>query len=187
MASYSHKNEQRGSALLILLAVAAVLVVAGAIAYLLLTGKGSVGNVFHSTITATTPSEVKALLMDAKAGKYDAKCTYLLKSVENTLYMQGDAKMRVDTVIEDKPGHFVRLGDSVYIWADGNPKGSKLPISDKNKDSQYTPDGFASKVEEYDIKCESVGRLSDTLFTLPSDVTFTDFNSQLRSSSSSSN
>lgn len=188
MPLYRIQNEQRGSALVIILTVIAILVVLGGITYVLINNnKGSSGltNTFHQTKTATTADEVKALLTDAKAGKYDAKCTYLLKTVESTLYVQGDSKMRVDTTIEDKPGHFVRLGDSVYIWADGNPKGSILPISDENKDSEYTPDGFASRVDQYNIKCQSVGRLSDSLFAMPSDVTFTDFKARDAGASSS--
>jgi len=184
MSSYL---KQRGSALVILLSVAAVLVVAGAIVFVLMSKKDgdfSLASTFHRTITATTASEVRTLLTDAKAGKYDAKCTYLLKSVESTLYVKGDSKMRVDTAIADKPGHFVRIGDSMYVWADGNPKGSILPISDDNEDGEYTPDGFASKVEEYNVKCESVGHLSESLFTPPPNVTFTDF--KIRSGAPSS-
>lgn len=186
MSDSTPHTKQRGSALVIIVTVAAVLVVIAAIAYVLLSkkdSKPSLGNVFHKTVTATTADEVKTLLTDARAGKYDAKCTYLLKSHESSLYIKGDKKMRIDTVIDDKPGHFLGLDDSMYIWADGNPKGSILPLKN-NKDSEYSPDSFANRVEEYHVKCESVASLSDSLFVPPSDVTFADFKAQGGSASS---
>jgi hypothetical protein len=174
MSSHTEKNS-RGSALVIALTVVAVLVIIGAIAYALLAKNGgsSLKNLFHKTITATTADEVRTLLSDAKAGKYDVKCTYNIKSVESTLYIKGDDKMRVDTVITDKPGHVLRLDESVYLWAEGNPKGSRLPVT--KEDSDYTPDGFANKVEESKAKCQSVGSLDESLFAVPSDVEFEDF------------
>lgn len=184
----AYNNRQSGSALVTILAVAAILAVLGAIVFMLVNKKDnefSLANISHQSRTATTSEDVKALLTDVHAGKHDAKCTYLLKSIKSTLYIQGAKRMRVDTIIGDKPGHFVRMNDKMYMWADGNPKGTILPISDETIDNAYTPDGFASKVDEYKIKCESVGRLSESLFTPPSNVTFAEFKDQIRSSSSS--
>lgn len=190
MTFYSRQNKQRGSALVIVLAITAVLATGGAIAYALISSNKDGGvvdlkSISHKTITATTSSEVKTLLTNAKAGDYDAKCTFTSESGDGTLYIKGPVGMRVDTTISDKPAHVLQHGDSVYIWADGQSEGSKFPMSDENKDSQYSPDAFANKVDEYHIKCQSVARLSDSLFTLPPSVTFVDVNSQFNTFRSS--
>lgn len=193
MTSYSRNDEQRGSAVVIALTVTAVVVTIGAIAFVLIANGGKnngidLGKIGHKTITAATSEEVKVLLTSAKAGDYDAKCTYTDENGDSTIYISGAAKMRVDTTINEKPGHVLRLGDAGYVWADGQKEGSKLPFkSESSTSSKYSPDTFASKVDQYHVKCESVAGLDDSLFTLPTDVTFVDVNSKLNSSSSEPN
>ena len=189
MASYSRQDKQRGSSLVIILAAAAVLVTGGAIAYVLLSknsgGEGvNLSSIGHKTITASTADSVKALLTNAKAGDYDAKCTYTDESGNGTLYIKGSDTMRVDTTIKEKPAHVVRIKDAMYIWADGQTEGSKFPVTDTNGGSKYSPDSFATKVDKYHVKCESVAHLSESLFTLPKSVNFVDVNTQLNSYSS---
>ena len=190
MASYSRQDKQRGSALVIILTLVAILATAGAIVYVLLSsndkgGGVDLGKIGQKTTTASTSDGVKALLTKAKAGEYDAKCTYTSESGDGTLYVSGAEKMRVDTTINDRPGHVLRLGGAGYIWADGQSEGSKLPFqSGSSTDSKYSPETFASKVDKYHVRCESVGHLSESLFTLPKGVNFIDVNSQLQPYSS---
>jgi len=191
MSSQSHQSS-RGSALVVILVVIGVVGIIGAVAYVLLNKNGGgVGNIFGSTKTATSPGDIKSLLTEAKSGKFDAKCTYNTsggdKPADSTIYMSGAKKLRVDTPINGKPGHLIRIDDSAYLWADGDTNGSKLPITDKGESSKYTPDEFSKKAKDYRMTCESVSSLSDSLFNLPSGVSFVDFNAQLQSSSSYGN
>lgn len=186
MSSHSHQSS-RGSALVIILVVVGVIGIVGAVAYVLLSKNGGgVANIFGSTKTATSPGDIKSLLTEAKAGKFDAKCTYTTSgndSADSAIYMSGAKRMRVDTPINGKPGHLVRIDNSAYLWADGESNGSKLPMNDKGDSGKYTPDEFSKKAKEYHMTCESVSSLSDSLFNLPSGVSFVDFNAQLQSSS----
>lgn len=191
MSSNSNQGS-RGSALVITLIVVGVVAIIGAVAYTLLSknGNGGVGNIFGSSKTATSPGDIKSLLTEAKAGKFDVKCTYTTTgndSIDSTIYMSGAKKLRVDTPINGKPGHLIRIDNSAYLWADGDSNGSKLPMTDKGEGSKYTPDEFSKKASDYKMKCESVSSLSDSLFSLPSGVSFVDFNAELQGSSSYGN
>lgn len=188
MASYSQNNRQRGSALVIILTIAVVLLTGGALAYVGINqlnkeGKGiDVPLVGQKTITATTPETVKGLLTKAQAGEYDAKCTFTDDAGnQGTLYVEGEKKMRVDTTISDKPGHVLRLDDKVYIWADGQDEGSLFPMREDKANSNYSAEKFADNVEKYKVTCKSVGSLDSSLFALPKGVNFVDVNEQLKS------
>lgn len=193
MSSKHHTT--RGSVLVIILSIVAVVALSGAVAYTYIARNGNTSGgalVAPKTITATTPDGVKALLTNAMAGKYDAKCTYTTtsminkndtKPVTSTLYIHSAKKMRVDTPISNKPGHMLWLGESVYIWTDGDSKGSILPITNDGNGKTYTPEGFSSKVKEYRATCQSVPQISESMFTKPSKVEFVDFNAQIKSSS----
>lgn len=185
---YSRKDPQRGSAIVIALVVAAVVITAGAIGYVLFSKSQGrdvdLGALTHKTITADTSDEIKTLIQNVRNGDYDAKCTYSDDNGDSTLYLSGATKMRIDTTIEDKPGHIIRLDDAGYIWADSQSEGSKLPFTDEKKDSKYSPETFASKVDENNLKCQSVSKLSESLFTLPTDVNFVDVNTRFNSASS---
>lgn len=189
MRSLSRHRKQRGSALVIIVTIIILLAVSGAIIYVLLNkqkgGSDALPSIGFKAITAKTPDDVITLLKSAKAGSYDAKCTYTDKTTgEGTLYIKGD-KMRVDTTISQKPGHVLKLGDSTYIWADGQSEGSKFPVREENKDSIYSSDNFAAKAQEDNVVCQSVANLRDSLFVLPKSVNFVDVNSQIHTYSSS--
>ena len=189
MVPHIRHDTQRGSVLVIILTVAVMLVVSGAIAYVLLSkkegGTAALPSIGFKSITAKTPADVTTLLKSAKAGNYDAKCTYTDKTTgDGTIYVKGD-KMRVDTTISKKPGHVLKLDDSTYIWADGQSEGSKFPVRPENTDSVYSAESFASKAQEDNVSCQSVASLSNSLFTLPSNVNFVDVNSQMHTYSSS--
>lgn len=189
MSSHSYQSS-RGSALVIILVIVGVVGIVGAVAYVLLNNGGSVGNIFGSTKTATSTGDIKSLLADAKAGKFDAKCTYTTSGSEptdSTIYMSGAKKMRVDTPINGKPGHLIRIDNSAYLWADGDSTGSKLPMTDKGEGGKYTPDEFSKKAKDYHMTCESVSSVKDSLFELPSDIKFVDFNAELQNSASYGN
>jgi len=189
------RKRSRGSAVIITLIIVVIVAIISAIVYVVLSKSresGGTRNIFSKTITATTPDEIKALLTDAKAGKYDAKCTYTTTTTEedaseSTIYIGGAKKMRVHTPINKQPRHLVRVDDVAYVWADGDNKGSKLPMADESETGTYTPNTLSSKAQEYHMKCNSVGDLDDSLFALPKDVTFTDFNAEYKSSASYGN
>lgn len=192
--SSTHQNS-RGSGLVIILSIVAVIAISGAVAYTFVTRGSNVKNTASSsapatvkTVSATTPEEVKAILTDAMAGKYGAKCDYTTttadsKSTQSTLYIKDSKKMRVDTPISNKPGHMLWLGEAVYLWADGDSKGSILPVKDSSQSKTYTPDGFASKVKEYHATCQSDAHMDESLFTKPANIEFVDFNAAVKSSS----
>lgn len=190
--SSKHQNS-RGSGLVIILSIVAVIVIGGAVAYAFMARKNTAtGSVISpappKTITATTPDGVKALLTDAMAGKYGAKCSYMTTANDSTstksmLYVKSAKKMRVDTPISDKPGHMLWLNDLVYIWADGDSKGSILPVTSSTQSKTYTPDGFSSKVKEYQATCQSVPAMDESLFEKPTNIEFIDFNAQIKKSS----
>jgi hypothetical protein len=206
MAAHSLKIQQTGSAHLFLMVVVVLIIIGGIGAYVATGGfkkdsnssqnrhQTSAGDNFTVT-KASTAADIKAMLAAAKAGDYDVQCTVdydkvpeasnalLPVSGKSTLYISGTARMRVDTTINHKPGHFMRLGKSVYLWADGAKQGSKIPVSTKSSSSSSSTDTFTKDAEKYDMQCQSVARLDDSLFVLPTGVTFTDLNSQFNSSS----
>lgn len=185
MVYRSLQAKQTGSTHLIVLVVAVLVIIGGIGAYLATGG-------FKKTVTATTPTEVKALLASARAGDYDAKCTYENKEADSdalivatgpsTLYVSGADKMRMDTEVSGKNTHMMQLDDSMYMWADDNDKGSKFPITD----SSDSANEFAEDAEKNQLKCESAD-LDASMFELPSNVTFTEPRTQFESSSNSGN
>lgn len=188
MVFHSLRSKQTGSAHAIILIAVVVLVLIGVGVYITQgnskrtsnnTGQQtSVISPFKST-TATTSTDVKTMIKTARAGTYDVKCTYTDDSNNSsTIHISGSDKMRIDTTINNSPGHMLWLDKTVYIWADGNDKGSTLPVKEGGSDSGST-DKFAENVDKYKMKCESTKNLDRSLFKLPTNVTFTDFNSQI--------
>lgn len=183
-------RNQSGAAHLALIIVAVLLVVGGIGAYILTNGSKNNGgltslNPFTSK-SATTSTEIKAMILDAKAGKSKVSCDYTDDSGKaSAIYIAGSDKMRVDTTINKNPGHMLWLGDKAYIWADGNNKGSYLPATKSSDTTSAQTDKFANDVAKYKMSCRTVSKLDDSIFKLPENVTFTDFNSQLNSTSHS--
>ena len=194
MVPHSLKSKQNGSALVIILVAVVIVAIAGVGVFIAkgssdkkdTTSQQSSKTTPFKAITATNTADVKSLFSAAKAGTYDAKCSYTDDSGKNsTIYVSGD-KMRVDTTINTKPGHMLVLASTAYIWADGDSKGSSLPVT-KDSNSTGSTDKFADNVDKYKLSCQSTSRLDASLFKKPDSVTFTDFNSQIKSSSYSSN
>jgi len=195
MVLHSLNSKQNGSALVIVLVAVVLVAVVGAGVYITkgdskkengTSPQNSTATPFKS-ITATNTADVKSLFSAAKAGTYDAKCSYTDDSGKNSaIYISGAEKMRIDTTIDNKSGHMLVLGKTAYIWAEGNAKGSTIPVTNSSNSSTST-DKFADNVEKYKLSCQSVSRLDASLFKQPTDVTFTDFNSQIKPSSYESN
>ncbi len=203
MKRNSLNTKQSGAAHLIAIVAVVVVLIGGIGAYVVLggskdkdanPGQNTQQNDAASNFVATkaiTPSEIKTLIAAVKAGTYDAKCTLdygeglpksqsaLTTTGPATLYLSGAKKMRLDATIESKPSHFMRVDTFVYLWADGNPKGSKIPVSTKSSSSSASSaDSFAKNAEKYKMKCESAASLDNALFTPPTNVTFTEYNNQ---------
>lgn len=198
MAVPSLSSKQTGSVLMIVVIVAVLAVIAGAGAYVV-TNSSKNNNSQSNQQTSDTPkfkavkasttADVTALFAAVKSGDYDAKCTMhspgttdpkvITFTGDATFYVTGNNKFLLNATFNNQPSHFLRLGNTLYIWSDGKDKGSKFPVTDEKKSS---PNSFASEAEKYHLQCESIKHLNDSFFMQPTGVTFIDINSQLNSS-----
>jgi hypothetical protein len=203
-------SSQNGSAIMIVVFIVVLALIGGAGAYVATGGFKNGGDNTNSqqtnknfkSVTATSTADLKTMFAAAKADEYDIKCTLnydksaasknalLPVSGPATLYVDGAKKMRVDMTISGKSSHFMRLGQSAYLWNDGATKGSEFPITNESAtstSSQLSTESFADNAKNYDLKCQSVADLDVSLFILPTGVTFTEVNSTLNSTRSTSN
>lgn len=183
---------QSGSALIISLVVAAVVIIGGVAAYVVTDGFGSngsddskqssntdsTGSAENQPQTASSGAAVSAMFADVVAGKYDVRCTYQDDANSGTIYYSagssGDVKMRFDTTSSEYNGHVLRLNDTVYTWAEGQDTGTKLTVTPAESDDKYSVDKYKADPGKYNLKCENVGTLKASVFAVPSDVTFMD-------------
>lgn len=185
MKIQSLRNKQDGVAHLALLVVAILVVVGGIGAYILTKGSkkndsNNPGTSQQSMMpftqkTANTPEEMKSMMTAARNGNYAAKCTFTDDSGNASYIYIAKDRMRVDTTINKKAGHMVWTTDKAYIWADGDTKGSILPVTNESSSSQQT-DKFADSAAKYKMSCQTQKQLDDSLFKIPTNVKFTDFN-----------
>ncbi len=189
------RTNQTGSALVIALIVAAVLIAGGVAAYFLTDGFGRNANndetntQANSTTTqteqkqpepqtATSAAEVKSMFADVVAGKYDVKCTFDDGTNSGIIYYSArsstDIKMRFDTTSSDYNGHVLRLDDTVYTWAEGQTTGTKLTVTPSAGDQNYSVDKYETDPGSYNLTCENAGTLAASIFAVPADVTFMD-------------
>lgn len=184
-------NNQNGASHLVLLIVT-VLVIVGGIGVYILTGSRKNQNDKTTSsqqpvtpfkmMTATNATDIKSMINASRAGNYDVKCRYTDDSGNaSTIYVTKD-KMRVDTTINKKAGHMIWLSDKAYIWADGDTKGSILPVT-KDTDSSKQTDKFADNVDKYKMSCQNATHIDVTLFKVPTNISFTEFSTQSGSSS----
>ncbi len=191
--SYHTYSNQRGSALIIGLIVAAVIVVGGVTAYFVTDGFGS--NDSDDTQnsastqqspnssqtqpqTATTKSQVGTMFADVVAGKYDVKCSFDDGTNTGTIYYSAsgsdNVKMRFDTTSADYDGHVLRVDNTVYTWTDGQDTGTKLTVKPTAGDEKYSVDKYENDPGKYNLTCKNAGTLDASVFAVPSGVKFMD-------------
>ncbi len=179
----SLKNNQSGNALVIGLIIAAVVIVGGGAVYFA-TKKSSNNNSNDHKATSSKseetsnkqPASYKTLLANAKAGKYDVKCTYSQGKNTGTFYVRNDKKMRFETSTPKGMGYAIRLSNKTYVWNKGQSQGvliTDTSSSTKNNE-KYSTEKYSKQPANYHLKCQIANNLSDSLFTPPSSVKFID-------------
>lgn len=111
-----------------------------------------------------------------------------------TLY-SGGGSVRVDaqSMHDDAPvtSHLVSDGNYMYLWGDDSTEGMKMGINEieeaqANTSSQYnTPKAFDVN-ESVNYECNPWS-VDDTMFALPSNITFTDFSKMMEDAMNSMN
>ena len=99
---------------------------------------------------------------------------------QGTVYV-GNGKMRTDSTAtvagKSIVSHMILDGNTIYTWVDGQTTGFKMQVTpteaEKSQASQQKPVNLEQKV---DYSCEGWS-VDNSLFTPPSNVTFSDFSS----------
>lgn len=184
---------------LVIAALALVLLVGGAGAYVVM-NKNASSNSTDSATTGNTmvgsESSGPMSLKDILLGGVAQKCTFSNvsdnTSVEGVTYVAG-GKVRGDFTTNDgtttTQGHMIADGTTSYMWMDGQDTGFKMAFDINAADAQETPsDDQSGSYQSLDIdedmnyNCSPWG-VDGSMFTPPANVTFTDFSAMTLPSS----
>lgn len=178
--------------LLIGLVVLAVIGVGG---YLYLSSKGAVPKVPRAMMGSNTTGggNVFTSIKDALSKSISLKCTFKdEKGVETTTYIKNGAVrvMLNGTADEDAPNNIVMKDKQMHMWSDKTKEGIILAFNDVDV-SPYPTAGQGNKnptdpkfgqqesilstIEKYKDACKPEV-VSDSMFTVPTDVKFQDMN-----------
>lgn len=177
---------------LIVVAVALVLLLGGG-AYLMLNRNAPSGESSLNTsdsVTVGTETSGPKSLKDLILGGVAQKCTYTdtTSGTEGVSYI-ANGKVRADYTTSEGTtttnGHMIADGTTSYVWMDGQDTGFKMSF-DLNEeaatDVPEVPEGQDNQAldvnEAMDYKC-SPWLVDGSMFSPPSNVTFTDFSSML--------
>lgn len=121
-------------------------------------------------------------LKDLLLAKVPQKCTYtdLLENVDiegNVYVSSGKVRTDFSSTVEGKvtSGHTIYDGKLSYIWTDGMTTGFKIALDPDVTQSPKTSDQSVDLTKTIDYNC-SPWIPDQSLFTPPSNVTFSEFN-----------
>ena len=125
-----------------------------------------------------TPAKQSGSLRQLLSGGVAQKCTYSSGGTEGTVYV-GGGKMRGDmqTTSDDKTiaSHVIVDGKTSYIWMDGQTSGYKMSWAEITP----APTGAATQSgfnPDQDVNYDCGAWVADSSqFTLPTEITFTEF------------
>lgn len=149
----------------------------------------------QTPVTDNSVSSGASSIKDLLSSGIPQKCTYSSTAdsgtTEGTSYVSA-GKVRADftNTTSDKTtiSHMITDGKTNYIWTEGEKNGFKTTVQDtQTSQPESSPSGNSVQTEEtnlnqkVDYKC-SAWVPDESLFTPPSDITFTDFSQMVNSS-----
>jgi len=173
-----------------------------AISLLILGGCGAAVNPSTNSGPTTAPATAEAktttlgtTLKDLLAGGKEEKCTWTAdengRSSSGTLYISGKKFKQNITIVDPKTQATSQMyslsdGETMYTWGSAmGGRGVKTSFTDLQSMISGTPTGTSTQSggpdlsKQYNYQCEP-WTASDTDFTPPSNVTFTDMSAQLQ-------
>lgn len=148
---------------------------------------------------ASQSSTQNKSLFDLLSMAGSQKCTFSDSNSSGTVYIS-DGKMRGDfqSQNEGKSGvsHMLNDGSYVYIWTDGQQNGYKMSLavvkqqqaqiteSPSNGGSQAQPSQAVNMQQKSNYSCDPWSADS-SMFTVPTNVTFTDYSSMMQGAGAS--
>lgn len=200
-----HLNQSGLAAIAIIAIVVAVLAIGG-VAYVATDGFGTKSDDSSASETnkdgsgqaeqmSKSGAEAATLMAEAMTSGKDVVCSYenTVDKFKGVVYIS-DGKYRMDyeEAEEDGPemGHMIMRDKVTYIWVDGDNRGFKMDATEltnedgepmsENSLGELDPEALEelAKQDNADdkISCQESG-VDGSLFDLPSDVQFADFNS----------
>lgn len=181
-----------GSALVITLVVAGLLLAGGAAAYVATDGFGGqesqdVTSQQESSEEVEAETEAEAnesespttLIRNALEGGDAVACTFMQNGHAGSAFITSDNNFRVDAESDEGMAHMIKQGDSAYMWVEGESEGFEFSGEaynenfDENFDS-FNPEEFEESAEASnvaDIDCERA-QMDQDRFELPDNVNF---------------
>lgn len=171
-----------------ILPVLAILLILGVGGYFYMSSKGTLPKAPIGTETNSTNSNVFTSVKDALSKSMSLKCTYKdEKGVETISYIKGGSVRVVvtETGEEEQYGNILMKDKKMYMWSDKTKQGFTLVIKEpenispvqktNNEDVQKNQDqeSVLAQIEKYKDACK-VETISDSYFTVPTDVKFQD-------------
>lgn len=139
------------------------------------------------TSAAPTPKELTSL-RDLLASNTAQKCIFSDGPTNGITYVNG-GKVRSDftTILdgEQESGHIVVRDDASYFWMDNATTGFKTEIKAANATNQQTQVAGSSSLQQTDVDKKGnytcgVWVADESVFVLPTNVTFNDLNKLLQ-------
>lgn len=180
--------KKQGKALVIISAIVGALIIGGVVAYFMTDGFGtqksngtngsSEQNQTQSSQQTDKPTTgFEALLASAKTGKFDVKCTYEQNGDKGTFYVRGENTMRFDAVSSEGTSHAIKTDNTLYVWSGSESTGMMFVDTDTSSadnEADYSIDKYEDDSAAYNLHCENVGKLNNSLFTPPNNIEFID-------------
>lgn len=181
---------------LIAAGLAVLIIVAGGGIYIATKDKDNANNVTtqstsqNTQTTAKTSTSIKGLLAQNK----NLKCTFNATEPDGskssgTAYIAGQrmrGNFRVQPAGEaEQKGNLLRDDSYQYIWSDDSKTGLKIANSStESTSSEQQSEQNNQTIDQdknYDFEC-SEWTVDESQFTVPTDVTFTDYSAQIKQS-----
>jgi len=167
--------------------IAAVILLGGAFFIIQKSNTGNQSSTGTTTSVTSGPTDGSnndstfASLKDALSKSMTLKCEQKLEDGSTVLAYIKNGRVRMEGIQVDantKSGNVIINGDKTYIWDTGTKKGFMMTAPKVTGQDQVTTQqsqtDYVGQFEQYKQSCK-VAVVSDSVFTPPSDVEFTDF------------
>jgi hypothetical protein len=183
-----------------IIVIVIILILLGGGAFYLFSKSHKASTQSEQTATSQTPQTAtqKKSLFDFFSMAGSQKCTFSDKTNggSGTVYVSG-GKMRGDFQSANNgsanTAHMINDGKYVYYWTDGEKTGYKMSFDfvkqqasqvtmgpENNTSQQQTPSQAVNMKQQSDYSCGPWSEDS-SLFSVPTDITFTDYSSMMKS------
>lgn len=137
-----------------------------------------------STSAPKTENSLFTSIKDAMSKSLSLKCEYQVEGVKTTTYIKG-GMVRVMTESADAEtgnGNAIIKDNKMWVWTEGDSEGFTLELVEEDfveepgteaPSDQTSKEDVIEEIEKYKDSCSSA-TVADSMFTPPSDITFSD-------------